>query len=299
MPFSIDIDGQTRTGSWDIGADEYIAPITTTTTTTIEPTTSTTTIEPTTSTTTIEPTTSTTTIEPTTTTTTIEPTTTTTTIEPTTSTTTIECQTHFWYRDRDEDTYGNADNATLACAAPEGYVDNSTGFDCNDNASAVNPGAEEVCNGIDDDCDDAIDEGLDNCPPDNCTDADGDGYFAGEGCTPFDCDDTDWTMHEGCEAAPCTLQIIPKQIFKVAGFFEPVVPYIISAESDSGIDFGTFSVAFNSDFIHCLTRIKLGPRIIIGLYVFNPFKVEKGDAQVNIIIYGSSPDTRCADFTIQ
>lgn len=70
--------------------------ITTTTTTTLEPTTTTTTTEPpTTTTTTVEPTTTTTTVAPTTTTTTIEPTTTTTTtVAPTTTTTTvppIEC----------------------------------------------------------------------------------------------------------------------------------------------------------------------------------------------------------------
>ena len=33
-------------------------------------------------------------------------------------------------------------------------------LDCNDNNAAVNPGATEVCNGVDDDCDSAIDEGV-------------------------------------------------------------------------------------------------------------------------------------------
>jgi len=32
--------------------------------------------------------------------------------------------------------------------------------DCNDGNASVNPGATEVCNGIDDDCDNAIDDGL-------------------------------------------------------------------------------------------------------------------------------------------
>jgi hypothetical protein len=135
-------------------------------------------------------------------------------------------------------------------------------------------------------------------PQDNCTDTDGDGYFAG-GCTPFDCDDTDWKTHEGCEAAPCSLKIVPARIYSGGIFFAHVVPFIMTADKESGIEFGTYSIAFNTDFIHCLASFRLGQRRIIGLYVFNPFRVEKGDAQVQVSIYGSSPDTRCADFTIQ
>jgi hypothetical protein len=204
-----------------------------------------------------------------------------------------------YYRDADTDTYGNADSAMAACSAPAGYVDNSSGFDCNDNASAVNPGADEICNGIDDDCDGSIDNGLDNCPADNCTDADGDGYFAGKGCTPFDCDDTDWKIHEGCEAAPCTLNIVPKQISRLGSFIVPVVPFIISAESESDINFGTYSVSFSSDAIRCLIRVRIGTRIIIGFYAVNPFKLEQGDTTAEVEMYGQSPDTRCAAFVVK
>ncbi len=202
-----------------------------------------------------------------------------------------------YYMDADYDSYGNADNATVDCEAPEGYVDNSTGFDCNDNDSAVNPEAEEVCgDGIDNNCDNLTDE---NCTIDNCTDADGDGYFVGEGCTPADCDDTDWKNFEGCEASPCSLQIIPKQIFKVARFFEPVVPYIIIADTESGIEFGTFTVRFASDAIRGLSRVRIGQRIIVGAYLVNPFKLEKGDTTAEVEMYGVSPDFRCATFTVR
>ena len=34
----------------------------------------------------------------------------------------------------------------------------SSGFDCNDGDAAVNPFAEEICNGIDDNCNGEIDE---------------------------------------------------------------------------------------------------------------------------------------------
>jgi hypothetical protein len=205
-----------------------------------------------------------------------------------------------YYMDADYDSYGNADNATVACAAPEGYVDNSTGFDCDDNNSSVNPAAEEVCgDGIDNNCDNLTDE---NCNIDNCTDADGDGYFVGEGCTPQDCDDTDWQNHEGCEAAPCSLRIIPKQIFKITRFVEPFVPYIIIAESDSGIEFGysgSFKVRFASDAIRTINGVGIGKRIIVGFYVVNPFKLEKGDTTAEVEIFGTNPEFWCAPFTVR
>ena len=47
---------------------------------------------------------------------------------------------------------------TTACTRPDGYADRAG--DCDDGNRNVNPGATEVCNGIDDDCDSQIDEGL-------------------------------------------------------------------------------------------------------------------------------------------
>lgn len=61
-----------------------------------------------------------------------------------------------YYEDADGDGYGNATAAITACEQPSGYVTNNT--DCNDNAPSAYPGATEVCNGIDDDCDNTVDE---------------------------------------------------------------------------------------------------------------------------------------------
>jgi hypothetical protein len=55
-----------------------------------------------------------------------------------------------FYQDADTDTYGNPAVTTSACNAPAGYVADNT--DCDDNNPGVNPGATEVCNSIDDDC---------------------------------------------------------------------------------------------------------------------------------------------------
>ncbi len=64
-----------------------------------------------------------------------------------------------YYADADSDTYGNADvSITVEGAAPAGYVENN--LDCDDTDPAIYPGATEVLNGKDDDCDDLIDEGL-------------------------------------------------------------------------------------------------------------------------------------------
>jgi hypothetical protein len=63
-----------------------------------------------------------------------------------------------FYADVDGDNYGDASSTTQACAAPTGYVSDST--DCDDAASSTHPTASESCNGVDDNCDLAIDEGV-------------------------------------------------------------------------------------------------------------------------------------------
>ncbi len=64
------------------------------------------------------------------------------------------------YADVDEDSYGDATNNLLAvdCLVPNGYVLDST--DCNDSNASVHPGSTEILNGIDDNCNGAIDEGV-------------------------------------------------------------------------------------------------------------------------------------------
>ena len=65
---------------------------------------------------------------------------------------------NYYYQDLDQDGYGNSAQQLSACSAPAGYVSNS--LDCNDGDPLINPASSEVCNGIDDDCDNSIDEGF-------------------------------------------------------------------------------------------------------------------------------------------
>lgn len=63
-----------------------------------------------------------------------------------------------YYRDADGDGYGVSTLTMSSCETPAGYT-LQTG-DCNAGNSAINPGASEVCNGTDDDCDGAINEDM-------------------------------------------------------------------------------------------------------------------------------------------
>ena len=89
-----------------------------------------------------------------------------------------------WYLDADGDGYGELSVVEEACDPPVDHVDN--GDDCDDGDAAVHPGAAEVCDGLDDDCDGEVDEGFD---------LDGDGFTSCDG----DCDDDDPGVHPGSD----------------------------------------------------------------------------------------------------
>jgi hypothetical protein len=115
-----------------------------------------------------------------------------------------------WYKDADGDEYSDGTRNTASCTRPAGYYAsseiNSTSGDCDDDDPAINPGASEVCNGSDDNCNDQIDEGVKNT---YYADTDGDGFGDSgnsvEACSQpddyvsnsTDCDDGDAFEHPG------------------------------------------------------------------------------------------------------
>jgi predicted outer membrane repeat protein len=116
-----------------------------------------------------------------------------------------------WYRDLDNDGFGTevtgGANVVMACNQPPQYRPNN--LDCDDARGDANPDADEQCNGLDDDCDDIIDEDIqtrtwyldfdnDNYGVDDqatnlvtCLIPDGYASFLG------DCDDTDADFNPG------------------------------------------------------------------------------------------------------
>jgi hypothetical protein len=110
-----------------------------------------------------------------------------------------------FYADTDNDTYGDEVSSIIACTAPAGYVSNNS--DCDDTEATVYPGAPELCDGLDNNCNLFNDEGL--TFTDYYVDSDNDTYGAGAS-QPFcqdpgagyslnalDCDDNNPNINPG------------------------------------------------------------------------------------------------------
>jgi hypothetical protein len=109
-----------------------------------------------------------------------------------------------YFQDSDNDGYGSDLNTQIACSQPVGYV--PVGGDCNDLLATVNPGAPEVCNGSDDNCNAQNDEGvLTTFYQDADSDGFGDPNVSVQACSAppgfvansTDCDDNNSSINPG------------------------------------------------------------------------------------------------------
>lgn len=116
----------------------------------------------------------------------------------------------YYYADRDGDTYGDMNSAALsACNQPFGYA--TEPVDCDDSDAAVHPGALEICDGADNDCDTLGDEDDPDVTGQSTwyVDGDGDGHGtvlatldacsqpAGYAGNSDDCNDTNGAIYPG------------------------------------------------------------------------------------------------------
>ncbi len=114
------------------------------------------------------------------------------------------------YIDVDNDTYklntGVVVSSDVDCNDSGEATNSDLGGECNDANAAINPGATEVCDGVDNDCDSAIDEGLLNTYYQD-SDSDGQGNVSvttgacsvpiGYTGNSWDCNDTVNTIYSG------------------------------------------------------------------------------------------------------
>ena len=114
----------------------------------------------------------------------------------------------YWFSDYDNDDFGDPNNSQYQCSQPFDFILNN--MDCDDSNGDVNPDAIEVCNDLDDDCNNLVDDSaLDaiNYYLDSDIDGFGDPNQIAIACDPpagylldnTDCDDSDDSIYPNAQ----------------------------------------------------------------------------------------------------
>jgi hypothetical protein len=163
-----------------------------------------------------------------------------------------------YYTDADQDGYGDDATATPFCQAPVNMI--AIGGDCDDTDNTVYPGAIEVCDGLDNNCDGQEDEGLTFL--NYYFDGDNDGYGIGSStvsCTPLtgyatltgDCDDSDNTVYPGAtDTEGNNIDENCDGVDGVAGIASLQIEAMLSPNPTNGL----LEVRFNQE-VACLIRL--------------------------------------------
>jgi PKD repeat protein len=195
--------------------------------------------------------------------------------------------TNTYYGDADGDGYGNTSNSTQSCSQPQGYVSNNT--DCDDSNASVHPGATEVCNGIDDNCNGQVDEGVTTTwYQDNDGDAYGNPAVSQQACSQpsgyvsdnTDCNDSNASVHPGATEVynsiddNCNGQIDEGYTYNISGIIRvggtPLAGVLVTASSP-----WTGTAITDADGKYVLTGVPYGETNIhitptLAGYTFNP-----------------------------
>lgn len=112
-----------------------------------------------------------------------------------------------YYFDTDFDLYGDSESDTLLCMTMPGFTLDST--DCNDLNADINPSAEDICNGIDDNCNGTFEEDAtyvtyyldadDDDFGDVTVDSSSCSVLTGYVVNGLDCDDSNDEIYPGAE----------------------------------------------------------------------------------------------------
>jgi hypothetical protein len=173
-----------------------------------------------------------------------------------------------YFRDTDEDSYGDPNNAVWSCELVDGVVDNSE--DCDDANADIHPDADEVCDEVDNDCDDLIDDADDSIDVSTQSefflDYDGDG-FGDDGisettCTPSnmyvaqagDCLDTDANINpdasEVCDGIDNNCDQVLDDSNTVSGITAGVYTDVTSGFQGTSIALATVTLS-EDEYLFC------------------------------------------------